>query len=174
MAHIRFCSLRGLSIISGERFLFGKRIGITYLGEGDIMRILFAGLVVIGVSLIWNADSALAASLDGTWSGSGTVQPDKGEKEKARCRAVFKKYSEKSYKVAAKCSIPSLGVVRQVAVVKKTGENKYTGKFFNSDYNVRGIITIIVKGDKQTVSLKADAGSAFFTFKKTNSSAKLD
>lgn len=138
------------------------------------MRILLAGVVVIGLSLIGNAGSAMAASLDGTWSGGGTVTPDQGEKEKARCRAVFKKYSTKSYRMVAKCSIPSLGVVRQEAVVKKTGANTYTGNFFNSEYNVRGKITIIVKGDRQTVSLKADAGSAFLTFKKTSSSAKLD
>lgn len=135
---------------------------------------MLVGLLAIGLGLIGDVGSAAAASLEGTWSGGGIISPNGGKKEKARCRLTFKKYSERSYKIFAKCSTPSLGVVKQEAVVKKAGSNRYSGHFYSKEYNVRGRISINVKGEKQTVSLKAEGGTALFYFKKTSASAKLD
>lgn len=119
-----------------------------------------AGLAVAGPAL---ADSA---RLDGTWSGSGSLNYPSGAKEPARCNATFKKKTGTSYQVNARCASPS-GKVEQTATLNDVGGNTYSGSFFNSEYNVDGTITVQVNGNMQNVSIVSPAGaSAYFRMKR--------
>lgn len=110
-------------------------------------------LTVVGPS---EADPA--AGLAGSWAGGGWVAFAGGNKEKARCHAHYAG-SGGSYTVSATCATVS-GKATQTANVHKVSGSSYKGSFFNSDYNVRGTIRVIVHGETQSVSLAGDGASA--------------
>jgi hypothetical protein len=97
------------------------------------------------------------ASLEGSWSGGGTVSFAAG-KEQARCRASFSRAGDHSYTVNATCATAS-GKAAQTATVRQVGSNRYSGSFYNSEYSISGVIDIVVHGSSQTVRLISDSGS---------------
>jgi hypothetical protein len=98
------------------------------------------------------------ASLEGSWSGSGTVTFASGSKEQARCRAHFSRAGKDSYTVNATCATAS-GRAEQTARVRQVGNNRYSGSFYNSEYSISGVIHIVVHGASQTVQLISSSGS---------------
>lgn len=126
------------------------------------MRAYLVGLVILfGLTL---SGQAVAEGgnivLDGMWKGKGQVVTSSGTREQASCEVRYMKYSERSYKLNAKCSTASLGVVKQIAVVKFAGSNRYKGRFDNKEYNVTGDISIVINSaGKQTATLKTKTGS---------------
>jgi len=98
------------------------------------------------------------ASLEGSWSGGGTVSFGGGT-EQARCRARFRRAGGQSYTVNATCATAS-GRAAQTATVRQVGTNRYSGRFYNSEYSISGVIDIIVRGSSQVVRLTSDSASA--------------
>jgi hypothetical protein len=98
------------------------------------------------------------ASLEGSWSGGGTVTFASGSKEQARCRAHFSRAGKDSYTVNATCATAS-GRAAQTARVRQVGNNTYSGSFYNSEYSISGVIHIVVHGASQTVQLISNSGS---------------
>jgi hypothetical protein len=98
------------------------------------------------------------ASLEGSWSGGGTVTFASGAKEQARCRAHFSRAGKESYTVNATCATAS-GRAAQTARVRQVGNNRYSGSFYNSEYSISGVINIVVHGASQTVQLISSSGS---------------
>src|SRR5215510_11818360 len=98
------------------------------------------------------------ASLEGSWSGGGTVS-FAGGTEQARCRARFSRAGGQSYTVNATCATAS-GRAAQTATVRQVGTNRYSGRFYNSEYSISGVIDIIVRGSNQIVRLTSDSASA--------------
>jgi len=98
-------------------------------------------------------------SLEGTWSGGGSVSFASGSREQARCRAHYSRASKNSYRVNATCATAS-GKAAQTATVHKIGENKYSGNFHNPDYDISGTISVIVNGNSQSVRLTSSSGWA--------------
>ena len=117
----------------------------------------FGGLPHVGYAA--QAPKKLAvASLEGSWSGGGTVTFASGSKEQARCRAHFSRAGKDSYTVNATCATAS-GRAEQTARVRQVGNNRYSGSFYNSEYSISGVIHIVVHGASQTVQLISDSGS---------------
>lgn len=108
---------------------------------------------------------AQSASLDGSWSGSGSVSFASGEREAARCRAQYSRASSTSYLLRATCATPS-GRATQTATLRHVGGNNYQGSFHNSEYDVSGTISVVVGGNRQTVRLNSDAGTATFQLRR--------
>jgi hypothetical protein len=98
------------------------------------------------------------ASLEGSWSGGGTVSFASGAREQARCRARFSRAGKDSYTVNATCATAS-GRAAQTARVRQVGNNRYSGSFYNSEYAISGVIDIVVHGSSQTVRLIGDSAS---------------
>jgi hypothetical protein len=98
------------------------------------------------------------ASLEGSWSGGGTLS-FAGGTEQARCRARFSRAGAQSYTVNATCATAS-GRAAQTATVRQVGANRYSGRFYNSEYSISGVIDIIVRGSSQVVRLTSDSASA--------------
>jgi uncharacterized protein (DUF2147 family) len=117
-----------------------------------------AGLLAVPVA-------ASAADLSGAWSGGGAVSLANGAKEKARCRANYKKAGGAAYVMSATCATPSAKVA-QTAQLRKSGANSYAGTFYNPEYGVTGSIRVTVNGNRQSVYLSGDAGSAAFSLRK--------
>jgi hypothetical protein len=98
-------------------------------------------------------------NLAGSWSGGGSVMFASGNREHARCRAHYRRAGANSYTVNATCATPS-GKAAQTATLRRVGENRYSGSFYNSEYSISGVIHVIVNGAHQTVRLISDSGSA--------------
>jgi hypothetical protein len=100
--------------------------------------------------------------LDGLWSGGGTVTYASGDRERARCKAHYVPRGNRRVAVTATCATPS-GNVSQTALLSKTGEGRYSGRFFNEQYSIAGTIQVIVNGSSQLVRLFSSSGSASLT-----------
>jgi hypothetical protein len=113
------------------------------------------------------ADEALAqrGGLEGTWHGGGSVSFASGQRERAQCRAQYRRSSATSYTLTATCATPS-GRATQTAIVRQVGGNSYQGRFHNSEYDVSGTIFITVAGNRQSVRLTGGTGSASFELRR--------
>src|SRR5262245_29606654 len=121
-------------------------------------------LMLCGLVLSEGA-KAQSAGLEGSWSGGGSVSFASGQKERAQCRAQYRRASGRSYAVTATCATPS-GRATQTAVVHQVGGNTYQGQFHNSEYNVSGTIYVTVSGNRQSVRLSGDGGSGSFELRR--------
>lgn len=122
--------------------------------------LVIAAGAMAGTNAVFAAEAAAAGvSLEGAWSGGGSVTFPSGAKESARCRANFKKRGADSYLVSARCASAS-GKVEQSAMLTNVGGNRYTGSFYNAEYKVDGSITVTVSGNSQSVSISSPAGSS--------------
>ena len=102
---------------------------------------------------------AHAADLEGSWSGGGTVRFASGGEERARCRAYYSRRSKAVYVLRATCATAS-GRAAQSATLQKVGDNRYSGTFYNSEYDISGRIYVILRGASQSVRLTSGSGSA--------------
>jgi len=100
-----------------------------------------------------------SAGLEGSWSGGGTVSFASGSTERARCRAHYRRAGSTSYTLNATCATAS-GRASQTASVRQVAENRYAGSFYNSEYGISGVISVVLHGRSQTVRLRSDSGSA--------------
>ena len=122
---------------------------------------LAAALGLCGLAHVGNAQRSKTlsvSSLEGSWSGGGTVSFSSGAKEHAHCRARYSRAGRDSYTVNATCATAS-GRAAQTARVRQVGNNRYSGSFYNSEYSIAGVIDIVVHGSSQTVRLISDSGS---------------
>ena len=83
-----------------------------------------------------------------------------GAKEQARCRARYTRRSDTSYFVNATCASAS-GKASQTAVLRRASPNSYRGRFHNSEYDISGVIFVVVRGNTQSIRLTSGSGSAF-------------
>jgi hypothetical protein len=104
-------------------------------------------------------------SLAGSWSGGGWVSFSSGNKEKASCRASYRRNGGDSYTLQATCATSS-GKASQTATIYKVSDSRYRGSFYNTDYNVRGTIRVVVSGSSQSVSLAGEGASASLSLHK--------
>src|SRR5215831_20413266 len=145
-----------------------RRSSLHRVGRGAIFA-LAAALALTGLPDVGNAQSSKTnaqsskklsvASLEGSWSGGGTVSFASGSREQARCRARYSRAGKDGYTVNAICATAS-GRAAQTARVRPVGNNRYSGNFYNSEYSISGVIDIVVHGSSQTVRLISDSASA--------------
>src|SRR4029450_5694971 len=107
-------------------------------------------LLVMATMSAFEAESADAPQLEGSWSGGGRVWLGSGGKEYARCRAKYSRRSNERYVVTAVCATSSARVV-QAAFLRRVDDNRYRGTFINREYHVSGSIFIRVWGNRQIV-----------------------
>jgi len=112
-----------------------------------------------------SAPSIADAGLSGSWSGGGWVSFSTGNKEKARCHATYSRAGKDSYNLHATCATSS-GKASQTATVYHVSGTRYRGSFYNTDYNVRGTIRVVVSGASQHVSLAGDGASASLSLRR--------
>ncbi|MES0385660.1 MAG: hypothetical protein ABUJ98_13895 [Hyphomicrobium sp.] len=129
------------------------------------MRVPISLLLLAPLVLIVSIDKAGAASLEGTWSGSGMANPKDGKPEKLRCRISYSRHSEKVYSVAAACATTSVKF-RQTGKLLKVSPTRYVGDFYNPEYDVSGRVRVIVRGSAQTVTFKSARGNGSATLSK--------
>ncbi len=118
---------------------------------------------LVAACVLGAASTAIAqpATLEGTWNGGGTVVFPSGDRERARCRATFRRRSATSFGMNAVCSTASARVA-QTADLVRVSANRFTGEFYNAEYAVSGSITITVKGNRLSAALSGGGGTAHF------------
>ena len=133
------------------------------LSSSSIAFALVAAVALTGLPHIGNAQTSkkarVAGSLEGSWSGGGTITFASGGRERANCRARYSREGRNTYSVNATCATAS-GRAAQTASVRQVGENRYSGSFYNSEYGISGVMHIVVRGTSQTVRLISDSASA--------------
>lgn len=121
------------------------------------------GAVLAAAVLAISGAGAGAADLQGSWSGGGYVSFALGGRENVRCRAHYTRRSNEGYVVRATCATAG-GRASQTASLRKIGENRYTGTFYNREYGISGTILVNVRGSGHSVRLTSDGGSASLQF----------
>lgn len=101
---------------------------------------------------------AIAASLDGSWSGTGYVQPKDGARENVRCRVHYDRQTDRVFGVVATCATPS-NKIHQTGTLLKVSDGRYVGDFYNAQLDVSGRVRVIVHGSQQTVTFTSSKGS---------------
>jgi hypothetical protein len=129
------------------------------------MRALRLSIFWILVALVVVPPSASAASLEGTWSGRGTVNPKDGPREAVRCRVTYRKESPKVFGVSATCATTSVKI-RQTGKLLKVNERRYVGDFYNPDYDVSGRVRVILRGSSHTLSFTSARGRGSLTMRR--------
>lgn len=122
-------------------------------------------LSALAVAGAIGSSEADPGGLAGAWTGGGWVSFSTGTKEKARCRAKYKRASADSYTLRATCATSS-GKASQTATVYKVTASRYRGSFYNIEYNVRGTIRVVVRGSSQSVSLAGEGASASLSLRR--------
>jgi hypothetical protein len=140
-------NLRQAATFRHSKRLAGLSVGLMLAGS------------LAGASLPISA--ANAAELEGSWSGGGTVRFASGGEEQARCRAHYSRRSNAVYVLRATCATAS-GKAAQSATLQRVGDNRYSGTFYNSEFDITGRIYVILRGSSQSVRLTSSSGSASF------------
>ena len=133
--------------------------------QSHCMRILQLFLLVLSICICPASGHAKTVSIIGTWSGGGVMRFASGSKERVRCRVRYHKSSAKTYGAVATCATTS-GKITQTAQIRKRGKGRYSGTFYNSQFNVSGRIRVIMRGRRQTVTLTSRGGSGRLRLRK--------
>jgi hypothetical protein len=124
-----------------------------------------ATMLLLATSLLAAPGTGQAESINlaGAWSGGGSIMFGSGARERASCRANYTRRSNGGYVVRAVCATAS-GKAAQTAALHKVGDNRYAGNFYNSEYGISGTISVIVRGNTQSVRLSSSSGRATLSF----------
>ncbi len=120
-----------------------------------------ASVLILSTTFGVSISAAKSVSLIGSWRGGGIVQPKGGAKEKTRCRAKIRKSPGRGlYSAIYKCSSP-IGLISQTVAVKKISATKYSCTFNNVLHKVKGIFSITLNGNKQTITMQSNQGKGW-------------
>ena len=127
------------------------------------MRVIVSCTISIITLLL--APQAKAISLDGHWLGQGTATLASGKTERFRCRVTYNAVSAQAFGVRAVCANPSIKII-QTGQVLRVRANTYVGEFRNDAYDVGARVRVIVRGERQFVTLSASEGTGRLDLKR--------
>jgi hypothetical protein len=73
-------------------------------------------------------------------------------------QGAFQSGKRERYTVNATCAM-GFGRAAQTATLRQVGTNRYSGRFYISEYSISGVIDIIVRGSSQIVRLTSESAS---------------
>jgi len=123
------------------------------------MRYALVCWLAFTIGLFPGAGAVNAASIEGSWSGSGTVKLTDGGIERVRCRVRYEKSIGRTYVLHVTCAHPN-GTFRVSGRVVKLSDRRYSGRLYSDQYSVAGDVSISVSGSRQTVTAKSARGTA--------------
>ncbi len=131
------------------------------------MRILVAtSLLLLSSGLYVGLAQAKSPALIGAWHGGGVISTSYGSQERTKCSARIKKTRRKGrFKAKYKCTSP-VGLITQSVTLRRLGKGRYSGSFHNQDYDIRGRISVTLKGHRQSVTMRSSDGNGWFKLKK--------
>jgi hypothetical protein len=116
-------------------------------------------LSLIVLSAAFTSAPAAAASLEGSWRGSGIVS-HRGTADAVRCRVSFARVSAKSFAVSSQCATET-GRYDVSGRVVSSGANRYFGLVQGQGLSGRAVI--VQHGNRLSVTVTSRRGSATLT-----------
>jgi hypothetical protein len=129
------------------------------------MRNLAAAALALALGLPMTTSPASAASLEGSWSGRGTIRLTSGQVEPVSCSVKFEKSTGRTFVLNARCSTTA-GVFEQSGRVVQTSSRKFSGRLYSDQYAVSGDLRISISGTSQTVRISSPKGSGSLKLRK--------
>lgn len=123
------------------------------------MRYVLMCLLVFTFGSLTGEHAANAASIEGSWSGSGTVRLTEGGTEAVRCRIRYEKGSGRTFVLHVTCA-HSNGTFKVSGRIVQLNGSQYSGRLYSDQYSVAGDVGISVSGTRQTLTAKSKKGSA--------------
>jgi hypothetical protein len=114
---------------------------------------LTLSLIVLGAAF---TSAPAAASLEGSWRGSGIVS-HRGTADAVRCRVSFARVSAKSFAVSAQCATET-GRYDVSGRVVSSGANRYFGLV--QGQGLSGKVVVVQHGNRLSVTVTSRRGSA--------------
>jgi hypothetical protein len=115
--------------------------------------VLLVSLIVLSAAFM---PALAAASLQGSWRGSGVVTHRRGA-DSVRCRVTFTKISAKSFAVSSQCTTKT-GRYDVTGRVASSGANRYSGQLQGQGQGGRTVI--VQNGNRLAVTVTSKRGSA--------------
>ena len=138
---------------------FGKRAGIRARLREVSMRHIVGLLSVMLTCFALTTLHAAAASIEGSWIGSGTVSR-RANVDRVQCRVRYTKSSENDYATSSVCTTEH-GRYEISGHVTNIGGNRYQGTVTSG--NETGRVTMVHRGNQQSVTVTSPSGSAKLT-----------
>ena len=129
------------------------------------MRGLFSLCLVVFIATV-SPLRAEPAPLEGTWSGSGTMEAMGRPAQKLNSRINYRRETEKLFKLAAKCATISTAV-NQTGPLLMVNPGVYVGEFHVASFDISGRVRVVVNGSVQTMSFKSSRASGTVTLSKS-------
>ncbi len=131
------------------------------------MRIFSAATLALMLGLLSVASAASAASLVGSWSGRGSVRLASGQVEPVSCKVSYAKGDSagKTFTLNSKCAFTG-GTFALYGRVSKRSANSYRGSLYGDQSTVSGKISISVRGNSQSVSVRNSKGAGSLTLRR--------
>lgn len=125
----------------------------------------FASAVLLSCAAPLTIASANAASISGTWAGTGTVKLEAGSSEIVRCQVTYNRISGQNFSLSARCATSSTRI-DQAGELTRVSNGRYVGSVHNQQYNVSAKVKIKVSGNRQVVRISSGKGSANLTLRR--------
>ncbi|MEZ5925672.1 MAG: hypothetical protein R3D57_14930 [Hyphomicrobiaceae bacterium] len=124
--------------------------------------LIVAALFTLALSA---APVGAASILEGTWSGTGYVQPRDGQRERVTCKVVYRQLNPTVHSVKATCATASMKII-QTGELSTVREGRYIGDLANLQYKIFGRVRVIVQGNNQNVTFTSEAGEGTLALKR--------
>ena len=123
------------------------------------MRYIVGLLSLMLICVALSTPAVAAASIEGSWIGSGTVSRG-GNVDRVQCRVRYTKSSENSYASSSVCTTEN-GRYDVSGHVTNIGGNRYQGTVTSG--NETGKVIMVHRGNQQSVTVTSPNGSAKLT-----------
>ena len=129
------------------------------------MRIVFWLTALLSVAFIAPLQ-ADPTPLEGSWSGSDTMQRMDDPPQKLTCRVKYKRETDKVFRLAAKCVTIST-TVNQTGQLLRVNPGVYVGEFHVASYDISGRIRVVIDDTVQTMTFKSSLAKGTVTLTKS-------
>jgi hypothetical protein len=119
------------------------------------------------LSAILGTANAASISLEGYWTGEGTVSY-KGSVDQVRCRVRYKKAGSKSFTYNSTCATEN-GRYELNGRISRSSGNRYTGVVSSENHKQTGKVLLLQRGNRLTVTVTNRKGSAKIKLSKRGS-----
>ncbi|MEM7193018.1 MAG: hypothetical protein AAF405_09205 [Pseudomonadota bacterium] len=129
--------------------------------------LMLAALVLASIlTLVAPPLHAEPTPLEGSWSGSGTMQPVDRPTQKLTCRVNYQRETDKVFKFSAKCVTVSTAI-NQTGELLNVNPGVYVGEFNIASYDVSGRVRVVIADGVQTMTFKSTRASGSLTLTKS-------
>lgn len=115
-------------------------------------------LSLLALSAVLTPAQAAPATLEGNWSGSGTISHRRSV-DPVHCRVSYTRSGSKTFTFTSTCATDT-GRYELAGSVASSGGNRYTGSVFSGEHHESGKVLLFQRGNSLSVTVTSRRGSA--------------